>query len=486
MNLTINEIASAVNGKAFIKDGKLKVTGVVLDSRIVTDGGVFIATKGERVDGHSFIGQVLEKGVKLIITEKTPEEVAESYGTPVDDWCDYIIVEDSFVAIKKIAIAYRSKLTIPIIGITGSVGKTSTKEFVAGVLSEKYNVYKTEKNFNNELGVPITILRIRDEHEVAVVEMGISDFGEMTRLSEVARPDIAVITNIGQCHLENLKTRDGILKAKTEIFTHMNPDGIVCLFGGDDKLVTVGPVNNKEPLYFGEAGSGKALAVSVESSENRGLLGSKASIKINLPEKGINNEVIDVQVPLPGHHMVINAAAASLVSAMLGLSPEQIAAGIENMQPISGRNHIMEVGSLTVIDDCYNANPVSMKSSIDLLKLAKGKTVAILGDMFELGENEKELHRSVGRYAVGQDVDYVYCIGKLSEYMYEAAREDWQHNGSRTTEISYWDTRERFIEGLKMDIKNGTHELIPEGSNILIKASHGMHFEEIVKLFTEN
>ena len=205
MNLTIHDIITACEGEAHVNtaDENSKVTSVVLDSRLITEGGVFVAQKGEKVDGHSFIGQVFEKGAALVITEMTPDAVESVFKTETAKWGNYIIVEDSLIALKKIAKAYREKLDIPFVGITGSVGKTSTKEMIASVLAQKYNVLKTEGNFNNEIGLPLTIMRIRDEHEVAVLEMGISDFDEMHRLAAIGNPDISVITNIGTCHLEN-------------------------------------------------------------------------------------------------------------------------------------------------------------------------------------------------------------------------------------------------------------------------------------------
>ena len=496
MNLTVREIIEAIGGEAHLKPGtdeNEKVTGVVLDSRLVTEGGVFVAQKGERVDGHSFIGQVFEKGVSLVICEMDPEQTFVCFDTPADAWGSYVLVKDSLVALKQIAKAYRQNLHIPFVGITGSVGKTSTKEFIAGVLSEKYNVLKTEGNYNNEIGVPLTLLKIREEHEAAVVEMGISDFGEMTRLTEMVCPDIAVITNIGQCHLENLGTRDGILKAKTEIFKSLNKDGRAVLFGGDDKLVTVPPVNGKEPVFFGETGSVKALCAEVTGCEGRGLLGSKVEIALKYFGKTVFtgdeanvDETISVNVPLPGHHMVINAAAASAVALLLGLNADQIKHGIENMGTIAGRNNIITIGDITVIDDCYNANPVSMKSSIDLLMLAQGRTIAILGDMFELGKNEKIMHSDVGTYAVESGVNSLFCIGSLSEKMYEGAKETLaslkkdRDSDIKTEKISYWKTRDELIEAIREDVSQGKRELIPQGSSVLVKASHGMHFEELV------
>ena len=216
MNLSVREIAEACGGRLFLRGGlktDAHVSSVVIDSRRIEAGGVFLAVVGEKTDGHRFVSRVFEEGACLAVVEKAPEQVQSETGEDCSHWGSYLLVEDSLQALKDIAEYYRSRLDIRIVGITGSVGKTSTKEFIAGVLAEKLKVLKTEGNFNNEIGVPLTLLRIREEHEAAVVEMGISDFGEMHRLSKMVKPDVCVITNIGQCHLENLKSSDGILKA---------------------------------------------------------------------------------------------------------------------------------------------------------------------------------------------------------------------------------------------------------------------------------
>ncbi len=265
-NMTLANIAQAVGGTL---DAKMlpeavsaehtQAQSVVLDSRLVEPGGIFIATRGEHVDGHSFIDQVFDAGALGVICEEAPVQPKGAY----------ILVEDSFLALKDLAEYYRSQLDIKVVGITGSVGKTSTKEFVASVLSQKYRVLKTEGNYNNEVGLPLTVLRIREDCEVAVLEMGISDFGEMHRLSKIAKPDVCLITNIGQCHLENLGTRDGILKAKTEIFDFMQEGGQICLNGDDDKLVTIREVRGSIPVFFG---CGSNNAVYADNYENRGLI----------------------------------------------------------------------------------------------------------------------------------------------------------------------------------------------------------------------
>lgn len=466
MNLTIRQITEATGGtlvfsgsdrkqEAFVRQN---VDHVVLDSRKVSEGGVFIATVGERVDGHSFVSSVFEKGAVLAVVQRIPEE-AEALGP-------YLLVKDTLQALKDIAQCYRKSLRIPVIGITGSVGKTSTKEFIAGVLSEKYCVLKTQGNYNNEIGVPLTLLQIRPEHEVAVIEMGISDFGEMHRLSRMAAPDIAVITNIGQCHLENLIDRDGVLKAKTEIFDFMPEDGKVCLNGDDDKLRSVCSAGGREILFFG-TDQPEGTAVYAADVVSEGLWGSSAQLCSDAGES------YEIQVPLPGRHMVLNAAAAACVARLLGLEPEEIQAGMKNVAAVDGRNHLIRAEHYTLIDDCYNANPVSMKAGIDLLCTAQGISAAVLGDMFELGENSDVLHAGVGEYAAEKGVDRILCVGSQSRHMYEAAL---RKKGN--SEVTYFETREDLLTALKTE----REKFLPEGATVLIKASHGMHFSQVVDL----
>lgn len=421
--------------------------GIVLDSRKVEPGFVFIATVGEKVDGHKFIPDVFAKGAIGVICEKEPEELLGP--------C--IVVKDSFAALRAVAEFYRQQMPVPIVGITGSVGKTSTKEFIASVLSQKYKTHKTQGNFNNEVGVPLTLLAMPEDTEAAVVEMGINHFGEMHRLSEMVKPDICVMTNIGQCHLEFLGSRDGILKAKSEIFDFMNPEGCVCVNGDDDKLVTLEAVHGKKPIRFGFS---KENDIYADEIVNKGLLGSTATIhagSVSFP----------VSVPLPGAHMVMNALAATAVGLQLGLTTEQIAAGISCVQAVSGRSRVVQAGEVVLIDDCYNANPVSTKAAIDLLGLALGRKVAVLGDMFELGEKEKELHAQVGAYAAEHGVDCLICAGELSENMYRAAKKA----GSK--EVYHFENRDALLTGL--------HRILKPGDSVLIKASHGMGYEKIVQ-----
>ena len=452
-NMTLANIAVCLGQPLCQAEGKeqLEITGAVLDSRKVEPGFAFFATRGERVDGHSFIPQVAEKGAALVICEEAP-----TVKVP------YIIVDNTFLALKKVAAFYREQLDIPIIGVTGSVGKTSTKEMIAAGLSTKFNALKTQGNFNNEVGLPLTILSIREEHEAAVVEMGINHFGEMHRLSEVAKPDVCVITNIGQCHLEFLGSREGILKAKSEIFDFMNPEGYVCINGDDDMLATIKEVHGHKPVTYGLT---MKSDVYVTDSESKGIFGSKATIYLN-------DETFDVEIPLPGEHMVMNALAATCVGDLLGLKPEEIAEGIKNVKPVGGRSNLIVLEDRMILDDCYNANPVSMKAAIDLLNLANTRKVAILGDMFELGEGQERMHGEIGTYAVETGIDVLVCVGELSRHMFNEATLT-RAGLKKDMQIFYMKDTKEVVEKIEL--------ILEKGDTILVKASHSMGFSEIVK-----
>lgn len=462
-NMTLERIAAVCNG-IYIgdEDGRHKeVEGVVIDSRLVERDYLFIPIRGERVDGHTFIPSVFGKGAAAVLSE---EELANPDGP-------YILVKSCPVALKQLAAYYRSSLDIPVVGVTGSVGKTSTKEMIASVLGQKYSVLKTEGNYNNEIGLPLTIFKIRETHQAAVLEMGISEFGEMHRLAEMAKPDICVITNIGLCHLENLKSRDGILKAKTESFEHLNKGGIAVLNGDDDKLSGISAVNGMTPVFYGigrekKEGCGAEKTVYVTEVENMGLAGTRVCIHME-------DESFDAVIPIPGEHNVYNALAAACVGRRLGLTADEIKAGIEKAGTISGRTNMLHVNKMLVIDDCYNANPVSMKASLDVLSKAPGRKIAVLGDMGELGDNEKELHYSVGKYLAGKEIDVLFATGSLSQEIVRGVQE----NGG-SCEIYAFADREEMTKKLLSYVK--------EGDSVLVKASHFMEFPKVVEALTES
>lgn len=450
-NLTPENIAKACGGTMVNCENILgrELTAVTTDSRKITEGCLYIPMKGAKFNGHDFIPQVMEGGALLTLTEK--DEAAEGY--------PYIKVKRTDIAIQRIAEFYRVELGIPVVGITGSVGKTSTKEMIAAVLSQKYNVLKTAGNFNNNLGLPLTIFRITEEHEIAVLEMGISHFGEMTDLARTARPNTMVITNIGTCHLEFLKDRDGVFEAKTECFEYVDfENGTVVLNGDDDKLCRVDQVHGRAPIFYG---MDPGMRVYAENIQPLGLKGTACTINID-------DRYFDVTVPIPGRHMVMNALAGAAVGSLYGLTDEEIKAGIESLETLGGRFNIVETGKYTVIDDCYNANPMSMKASLGVLNDVEERCVAILGDMGELGENEAALHREVGEYAGEQNIDEYIVVGELSKNIAEAIREV-----KPEADLHTFETVEELIPALDT--------LLKEGDIVLVKASHFMGFDRIVE-----
>ena len=449
-NLTLENITQVCGGTYYGPVGKLQeeVSSIITDSRKADKGCLFVPIVGERVDAHKFIPQVMAAGALATLSER----VLEQADFP------YIVVESSLQAVKDIAEFYLKQLEIPVVGITGSVGKTSTKEVIASVLSQKYRTLKTQGNFNNELGLPLTVFRLRDEDEMAVLEMGISDFGEMTRLARIARPDTCVITNIGTCHLENLGDRDGVLKAKTEIFKFLRPDGHIVLNGDDDKLSTVKEHEGIAPVFFGMS---QGCQVYGDKIVSRGLKGMTCTIHMG-------EDSFKVDIPMPGRHMVYNALAAAAVGRIYGLTDEQIKAGIESLEPISGRFRMIDTEKFLIVDDCYNANPMSMKASLDVLQDGSGRRVAVLGDMGELGTDEVQLHESVGEHAGKCDIDVLICTGKLCKSMAEKAIQT-----NPDLKVIYEPDRESLLEHLE--------GYVQQGDTILVKASHFMKFEEVVE-----
>lgn len=450
-HMSLNEISQACGG-IYHGDPALaerEVSSVSTDSRKVEKDGLFIALKGARADGHDFIPQVIAGGALCAVSEKDLGDVPYPY----------IQVSSCLQALKDIAAHYRQSLDIKVVGISGSVGKTSTKEMIASVLSRKYCVLKTEGNFNNEIGLPLTVFNLREEHQVAVLEMGISDFGEMSRLAKIARPDICVITNIGFAHLENLGSRDGILKAKTEMFDFMNPGGTIILNGDDDKLRSFRPKNGQEPVYFG---LDRSCSFRAEEITDQGMDGTDALF--TGPSFAFR-----AHISIPGDHMVYNALAGIAVGSCMGLTEEEMAAGIESLVPIAGRNNLIRTGKYAIIDDCYNANPASMKSSLRVLSRSASRTAAILGDMFELGEQEKQMHYEVGQFAASLNICVLICIGELSAETARGAEE----SPDSDTKIYHFASKTDFYK--KMD------NILQPGDTILVKASHGMEFSEIVE-----
>jgi len=447
INFTVEEAVSASGGK-FTGEAKLlceKISVTVIDSRRAEKGSLFIAIKGEKTDGYNFIPSAIENGAVCAVAEKEYEGFA----------C--IVVDDAVKALQAIAAAYRRKLNITVVGITGSVGKTTTKELVSAVLSTKYNVTKTEGNFNNELGLPLTVLSIKPDTEIAVVEMGMNHFNEMRLLSSIALPTMCIMTNIGVSHIENLGSRENIFAAKSEIFEHM-PKAARCILNGDDDLLSNCSMPNK--CFYGFDGDND---VHIESFCEKGFSGTDFKVSLF-------GEKIDCHIPVPGRHMLFAAMAAMATGSWLGLTTPQLTEGVMNARAIAGRTNIIKTEKYTVIDDAYNAAPPSVKSGIDILvKSEKGRTVCILGDMFELGDDAPLLHYEVGRYAAKSKVGLIIAIGRVSVNIYRGAAE----NGGNAL---YYESKEEFLK----DANN----ILMKNDVCLVKASNGMGFSAIVEKIT--
>lgn len=443
--LKLIDIASACGGTLLNSNGDIEITSITTDSRKACKDCLFIPLKGERTDGHNFINQVFEAGAVCTLSE-----------IDIDTQNPVIKVKSCYKAIQDIAEYYRSTFDIPVIGISGSVGKTSTKEMIASVLSQKFDTHKTQGNFNNELGVPLTLFELEEHHQVAVVEMGISDFGEMTRLSKMVKPTICVITNIGDCHLENLGDRNGVLKAKTEMFINRDKKGVIFLNGDDKHLSTVKNVDGTVPVFYGLENTNTYYA---ENIDNQGINGIKC--RLCTP-----NNSIDVTIPAIGTYMVANALVAVAVGEYLGMTPESIKKGIESYKTVGSRDGIIQTESITIIDDCYNANPVSVKGGVDTLSNFNTRKVCVLGDMKELGTNSKQLHIDTGNYVANKNIDVLVAVGDEAKYIAEGAK-------NQNTKVYYFKNIDEFVENMK--------DIVHKNDTVLVKASHSMNFENIVK-----
>ena len=442
----LKDAVAACNGRLVGDAAALEreVRFVTSDSRTAAPGALFVAFVGERVDGHSFMADCLKKGAVACVSERKP--VVES-ATPC------IVVDSSLRAIGAIAAWHRRRFDIPVIGITGSVGKTTTKEMIAAVLSRRFNTHRTEKNFNNELGVPWTLLRLDDENQVSVVEMGINGFGEMRRLTNIVRPTIAVFTVIGEAHLEFLGDRPGVLRAKGEIFEGMDANGLAVLNGDDDLLAECRP--NMRRVTYGKLPSNDVYAEDIQSDGIDGL-------RFTVRHPG---GAFDARVPGYGAHLVYAALAAAAVGLELGMTGDEIAAGLSDYKTVGDRARVIEAGGIRIISDCYNANPNSMRAAIDSMAAVPGRKVCVLGDMLELGATAEDLHRGVGAYAVAGGADLVIGCGTLGRFFAEGAK----NAGGNAL---YYEDRDSLIRALP--------GILEPGDWVLVKASLGMAFKKIV------
>ena len=434
IDMTVAKVAEYTGGTLHGGGAERAVTGAVRDNREVAPGLMFCALPGARRDGHEFIAAALEAGASCCLAQRVPEGVSG----PV------VTVPDVAQAMARLAARCREAVKVPVVGITGSSGKTTTKEMVACVLARRFNTLRTEKNFNNELGVPLTIFRIGPETEAAVIELGISHFGEMHRLGAMARPDIAVYTLIGRSHLEALGDRGGVLRAKTELLDEMPRDGLVVVNGDDDLLASLRCEQRK--LTYG---LGNGCNVRAEDYRCLGAEGSEFTVVSGAYR-------IETRVGAFGRHMVYAALAAAAVGIELGVPDADIAAGIADYQPVGRRASVINTGCLTIVDDCYNANPDSTQMAILSAADLGGRLVCVLGDMLELGEHSEEFHRETGRAALDVGA-LLLTAGPLSEAM------GGQH----------YESKAELIADLPRQLRRG--------DTVLVKASHSMAFEDITE-----
>ncbi len=446
--ISINDIIKATKGTIINCDNNKIITSITTDSRKIEKGCLFIPIIGQNFDGHDFIEQAFEKGAICCLSSKK-----DNYSKNI------IYVKDTKKALGDIARFYRGLFDVKICAITGSVGKTTTKDIIASVLSQKYKTLKTQGNFNNDIGLPLTIFNINEEHEAVVLEMGMNNFGEISYLTNIAKPDVAVITNVGVSHIENLGSREGILKAKCEIFEGLKSTAI--LNADDDMLINI--KNDPNFIRFNKIwfGTNDSNDFYVDNIIDNGIEGISCTIH-NC------DKYFDVNMSTPGKHMVLNALAAAAVGTVFGVEAKDIKKGIECFLPTGMRMEISKIPEyeITLINDSYNANPVSTMASIDVLAKSNGLKTAILGDMFELGSFAPTLHYNVGKYAAKNKIDNIICIGELSLNMYKGAM-SVKDNG-----VYYYNNIEEFFKAIE-------YNMFLKGQTVLIKASHGMAFSRI-------
>ncbi len=398
---TVSELAALLGLESRSRVG---ITSVTTDSRETESGAVFIALKGDRFDGHDFISQTIARGASAVIAERMPEGLSE------DDMTKVLVVKNSLDALGKLAKAYKSRIKPRTIAVTGSVGKTTTKEFIYAVTSARYLAHKTEGNYNNELGMPLSVLSMPETAQVCVLEMGMSQAGEIARMTGIANPDIAVITNIGNSHIENLGSRENICKAKLEIVEGMNADGHIIL-------------NADEPMLFAQKGrlTQDIIFVSLQNpqADYRALNIREYEDSTEFDLVAGKRVITNVKIPTIGRHNVYDATYAFAVGVLLGMSDDEIKRGLMSFRNTGMRQNIYEYSGVTFIEDCYNAGPESMKAAVEVLaKLADKNhchSIAVLGDMRELGEYSKQLHMEIGTLVASRHIDYLVTFGREAE-----------------------------------------------------------------------
>lgn len=441
MMFTAQEIAQATGGT--LVGENVSVSGVSTDTRTIERGMLFAAIKGESFDGNEFIAKAAENGAAAALSDRPLGSVAA--GIPV------IYADDTRRAQLALARHYRERFAVKLCGVTGSVGKTSTKDMIYAALSAKYETLRTEGNFNNDIGLPKTLFRLNESHGAAVIEMGMSALGEISVLSRAAKPDVAVITNIGWCHLENLGTRENILRAKLEILDGMTA-GAEVIINGDDELLRGADYGKHTVVTYGFGEGCDIRAKDIESAENGG--------RFTLCAHG---KRYAAAVPVEGEHHIRNALAAFAVGEAFGMTPEEIIPAFMRYQGSGLRQKYVECGKKTFILDCYNASPDSMKSSLSLIRTSPRRRVAVLGDMLELGEMSASLHAGIADLLV-QSADAAFLYGREMRRCMERLKALGGPRAFHTEDM------EELVRLLRENLR--------DGDIVLFKGSRGMRMEQ--------
>lgn len=457
VKMNVEEILNATRGKLLIGDLKEDCENFCTDTRKILENDVYVGLKGENFNGNEYYEEALKKGAKVAIVSgiEIPKEKLEQYKDKT-----IIEVDDSLIAFGKIAEYKRSLYDIPVIQVTGSVGKTSTRDIIANVIRTKYETLQTEGNLNNHIGLPTTILKLKD-HEALVVESGMNHLGEISYLGKITKPTIAVITNVGTAHIGLLGSRENILKAKLEILENLKPEGTIVINNDNDMLNKWAKEDKVYKKYtFGIDEKSDVMAYNIKIGNNSSTYNVK-----------INNEEYTVNVPISGKHFVYNSLCAIAVGNLLGISPENIIKGIETFSLTKNRMEVVKIkDNVTVINDAYNASYDSMKPALEYLsELPANRKIAVLGDMFELGEFSEEIHRKVGIEVVTHKIDILVTVGKLAKYIAEEAK----YLRMPEENIISLETTEEASEYL--------NKILQKDDAVLLKAAHGMHFSEIFK-----
>ncbi len=448
MNLDIQTIARITGGRLSPSGASVTVTGISTDSRTLKSGELFVPLRGPNFDGHDFLLRALRNGAAACLSE----EMVGAFPVPL------IQVPDTLVALGDLAAARRREFSGPVIGLTGSTGKTTTKEMVAHILALTGPGLKTEGNFNNLVGLPLTLFRLQEDHEWVVLEMGMSARGEIARLTEIAEPFVGIVTNVGPAHLETLHNIEGVLRAKGELFASMKPGSIAVINADDERVARLPVANGVRRIFFGLSAEAQVRAENIRAA------GRTLEFELLLPEG-----CWPVRLQVAGRHNVQNALAAAAAAFALGVDGEIIVAGLEAFRPAPGRMEVVSVkDDILILEDSYNANPLSVKAALMTLDElgGEGRRIAVLGDMLELGKTSAELHREIGQ-AAGRRVDLLVLLGKMAAEVAEGAREV----GLTEEQIVIAGSHEEAVSCLCSRLQCG--------DRVLVKGSRGMTMEKI-------